>query len=222
MFNLLVISNLIILFVSVVNMMLSTLTINMITWIGYDTQSEMMTKITNGIFVAQFFNTGLIYLFVYANFGETIPGLGGIFRGPYYDYTTEWYTTVGGGLLIYTMLFNSLFPQIMQCVADFQKWLFRRMDQSWAKGLDATYSTKCTQVSQYVKLYSGDDYIVHFRYSGLLTTAYVTMMYGVGMPVLFPIALFTYAMYWIHEKYHMAYNYQLPPSYDDRLTENMI
>jgi hypothetical protein len=51
----------------------------------------MMTKITNGIFVAQFFNTGLIYLLVYANFGETIPKLGSIFRGPYYDYTSEWY-----------------------------------------------------------------------------------------------------------------------------------
>jgi len=120
------------------------------------------------------------------------------------------------------MLFNALFPQIMQIVADVQKWLFKRMDQSWAKGNDADYKTKCTQVSQYIKLYSGDDYIVHFRYSGLLTTAYVTMLYGVGMPVLFPIAAFTYGCYWIHEKYHMAYNYVLPPTYDDRLTENMI
>jgi len=89
-------------FISVVNMVLSTLTIKMINWIGYDTQSETMTKITNGIFVAQFFNTGLIYLLVYANFGETMPKLGRIFRGPYYDYTSEWYSTVGGGLIIYT------------------------------------------------------------------------------------------------------------------------
>jgi hypothetical protein len=39
-------------FVVVVNTVLSELTIRMITWIGYDTHSEMMTKITNGIFVA--------------------------------------------------------------------------------------------------------------------------------------------------------------------------
>jgi hypothetical protein len=39
-------------FVVVVNTILSELTIRMITWIGYDTHSEMMTKITNGIFVA--------------------------------------------------------------------------------------------------------------------------------------------------------------------------
>jgi len=36
-FKLLIISNLIVVFISVVNMILSTLTIKMITWIGYDT-----------------------------------------------------------------------------------------------------------------------------------------------------------------------------------------
>lgn len=46
------ITNAITAFVVVVNMILSELTIRMITWIGYDTHSEMMTKITNGIFVA--------------------------------------------------------------------------------------------------------------------------------------------------------------------------
>ncbi len=49
---LLTMTNVITGFVVVVNTILSELTIRMITWIGYDTHSEMMTKITNGIFVA--------------------------------------------------------------------------------------------------------------------------------------------------------------------------
>lgn len=78
----------------------------------------MMTKITNGIFIAQFFNTGLIYLLVNANFDDTFPKLGYIFRGPYLDYDPEWYPVVGY-LLVYTMIFNAIFPVIMQFVADF-------------------------------------------------------------------------------------------------------
>ena len=108
-------------------MILSELTIRMITWIGYDTHSEMMTKITNGIFVAQFFNTGLIYLLVTANFGDTIPFLAGVFSGPNLDYDSSWYSTTGY-LLIQTMLINMVLLPIMQVVNDLMAWFFRRSD----------------------------------------------------------------------------------------------
>jgi len=77
----------------------------------------MMTKITNGLFFAQFFNTGLIYLLVNANFKDTFPKLAYIFRGPFLDYEPAWYSTVGY-LLVYTMIFNAVFPVIMQIIAD--------------------------------------------------------------------------------------------------------
>lgn len=48
------------------------------------------------------------------------------------------------------------------------------------------------------------------------------MMYAVGLPILLPIAAATLAIFWIHERYHMAYTYRLPPSLDDKLTENAI
>jgi hypothetical protein len=48
------------------------------------------------------------------------------------------------------------------------------------------------------------------------------MMYGLGLPILFPIAVLTYGIFWLHEKYHMAYTYRLPPSFDDKLTHNTI
>lgn len=212
-------TNAITIFVVVVNTILTTLTVKLIEWIGYDTHSEKMTKITNGIFVAQFFNTGLIYLLVYANFEETLPFLGGIFKGPYYDYEPGWYRQVGGALIIYTALLNSVFPVIMQWVADVQKWLFKSMDQGFSKDV---YKTKTTQICQYINLYQGDNYVVNFKYSSLLTTCYVTMMYGVGMPILFPISLFAFVLFWAHERYHMAYTYQLPPAFDDKMSNNFL
>lgn len=214
-----ILTNCITIFVVVVNTILTTLTVSLIEWIGYDTHSEKMTKITNGIFVAQFFNTGLIYLLVFANFNETIPFLGGIFRGPYYDYQPDWYRQVGGALMIYTALLNAVFPVIMQWVADVQTWLFKSIDQGFSKD---KYQTKKTQICQYISLYQGADYTVNFKYSGILTTVYVTMMYGVGMPVLFPISFVAFVIFWCHERYHMAYNYQLPPAFDDKMSKNFL
>ena len=64
----------------------------MITWIGYDTHSELVTNITNGVFIAQFFNTAILILLVYANFTE----FGGtLFKGPFYDYQPAWYSVCG-------------------------------------------------------------------------------------------------------------------------------
>ena len=48
------------------------------------------------------------------------------------------------------------------------------------------------------------------------------MMYGLGLPILFPVAALSYFVFWATERYQMAYNYQLPPALDDALTRNMI
>lgn len=42
------------------------------------------------------------------------------------------------------------------------------------------------------------------------------------MPILFPIAVLTYIIFYCLERYSMAYTYQLPPSLDDRLTINAV
>lgn len=55
----------------VVNTIIREVTIVLITWIGYDTHSEQLTKITNGVFIGLFFNTGILLLLVYGDFSET-------------------------------------------------------------------------------------------------------------------------------------------------------
>ena len=71
-------------------------------------------------------------------------------------------------------------------------------------------------------LYSGPDYIVHFKYSGILNVTFVTMFYGLGLPILFPIAMLSYLIFWMTERYQIAYSYQLPPAMDDKMTINAI
>lgn len=71
-------------------------------------------------------------------------------------------------------------------------------------------------------MYSGPSYIVHFKYSAIFNVTFVTMMYGLGLPILFPIAVLNYVIFYLLERWHMAYTYQLPPSLDDKLTNNAI
>lgn len=70
-----------------INYILKVVTIMLITWIGYDTYSEQMAKITNGVFVALFFNTGILLLLTNANVSDVSVWLSSVFGGRYYDYS---------------------------------------------------------------------------------------------------------------------------------------
>lgn len=74
----------------------------------------------------------------------------------------------------------------------------------------------------YKDLYSGPDYVIHFKYSGILNIVYITMLYGIGMPILFPVAAFNFLNQWIAERIVVAYFCRLPPALDNKLTNNAI
>ena len=104
----------------VVNVILKKTTIGLITWIGYDTFSELMTRITNGVFIVLFFNTGLLLLLVNANLSE-VHILSSIFDGKYFDYSPQWYAAVGS-VLVQTMLTNAFMPPIFESIDNALKW----------------------------------------------------------------------------------------------------
>lgn len=51
---------------------------------------------------------------------------------------------------------------------------------------------------------------------------YITLMYGIGMPILFPIAAFKFFNLYICERITMAYAMKQPPCLDDKMTKNVI
>lgn len=67
-------------------------------------------------------------------------------------------------------------------------------------------------------IYVGPTYIAHFKYSSIMNITFVTMMYGVGLPLLFPIACLSFFVTYCVERYQVAYTYQLPPAMDDTST----
>ena len=56
-------------------------------------------------------------------------------------------------------------------------------------------------------LYTCPDHIIHYKYSGLLNVTYVTFMYGLGLPMLFPIAFISFFIFWLSERWQLAYHY---------------
>lgn len=84
------------------------------------------------------------------------------------------------------------------------------------------YVTKSKTLNQYLETYLGGVYAMHFKYSGIMNICFVTLMYGFGMPILYPIAVYALVVLYLSEKALLYYSYRQPPSYDQRLSNTVI
>jgi hypothetical protein len=70
-----------------------------------------------------------------------------------------------------------------------------------------------------VNLYSGPEHAMHFKYATILNTVFVTFMFGTALPILFPIAVFTFFNMYVCERVLLVYYYPKPPVYDEELND---
>lgn len=100
-----------------------------------------LASITNGVFYAQFLNTGILLLLLNANLEEFQPQfITKHIKGTYHDYTPEWYADVGYKI-VNTMLINSILPYINLFAAWMVPFLTRKLDNSFSGD---EYKTKAT------------------------------------------------------------------------------
>jgi len=167
-----------------VNYVLRYVIIILIKFVRYDTFSAELAAITNGIFYTQFINTGFLLLLVNANLSEhpKLP-LSSWLQGPFYDYMPAWYIDVGYKL-VYAMIINAFMPYagIVSCFM--APAIKRLLDSKFTWNM---YKTKCKSMQQYKDIWSGKAYIIHYKYSSVLNVVFVSMMYGIAMPILFPL-----------------------------------
>lgn len=100
------------------------------------------------------------------------------------------------------MMINSILPYVTLTVGFAIPALKRALDNKFSGDV---YKTKKTSMAMYKALYSGANYVIHFKYSGLLNITFITMMYGVGMPILFPLAAFNFFNQWLCERIIVSY-----------------
>jgi len=188
-------------------------------WVKESTKSEMLASVTNGVFITLYLNTGLLLTMANANLTAYAPKfITSNFTGPHHDYGPEWYAEVGF-LILKTMIINAFLPFSGLALGWGLPWIHRKMDMKWGNN---RYVTKKTSMLAYKKVWSGGEYIMHIKNAGLLLVVFVTCMYGVGMPMLFPVAACNFGIQWTCERIMAVYQVKLPPALDDKLTKNLI
>ena len=63
--------------------------------------------------------------------------------------------------------------------------------------LKVATKTSCITVAQYVDLYCGPEIIFYEQYASMIKIVFVTFTYGFALPVLFPIAAFSFMVMYI-------------------------
>lgn len=82
--------------------------------------------------------------------------------------------------------------------------------------------TKKTTIYQFVQQYAGPVYLIQSKYSAMMVIIFTTFMYGMALPILFPICLLAlFNMYFI-ETYCLVYFYRKPPMYDGKLDSRAL
>lgn len=82
--------------------------------------------------------------------------------------------------------------------------------------------TETKSIQQYISVYGGTNYLMHFKYSSILVQIFVAFMYGMFIPMLFPVATFGIANMYICEKLALTYLHKRPPMYDDSLNSRAL
>lgn len=101
------------------------------------------------------------------------------------------------------------------------RYVYRMCDQKkfWPSSV---LDTRSQTLPNFVNIYLGPLFLVHYKYSFLLNIVFVTFMYGSVMPILFPIAWFQIFIFYCTERLMVYYSYQRPPMYDDAITKSCI
>lgn len=202
--------------VVIINYVLRLLIVRPCIYVGMPTKGEESKLVTRSIFICQFLNTAVIMLLLNANLEpQGVP----FFDGQLSDFNSYWYNDTGN-TIVGTMVFNAYWP--------FLEWLLlllvfkvrnRVKDSGWrCRG----HTTKKKTLKQYIDLYSGPQYLIHFKYSTIMNIVFVTFLYGAGMPVLFPVAAVSLFVLYVIEKVLIFYWYRQPPMFDEKLNNSVL
>lgn len=200
-----------------INYILRTVCIMLVDWVGYSTETIRLSKTTTVTFIVQFFNSAFLLLMVNANMSEQ-PVTFWLTSGTMPDFNSAWFRSVGD-IIVAAMVFNVYYPIIEVLGYYALRVLFRCLDRGCRMKSE---NTKSTSIQGYISVYQGPIYFMHYKYSSILTIAYITFMYGFGMPVLFPIACASFLVLYVVEKFMLFYGHITPPMYDERLSNDVL
>lgn len=80
---------------------------------------------------------------------------------------------------------------------------------------NAPERTHTKSIYGFSDIYSGAVFYIHYKYSTLLNIAFVCLLYGSIIPLLFFVGLASYIVFYTVERLVLAYSYRRPPMYNN-------
>ena len=114
------------------------------------------------------------------------------------------------------MCINSVSMPIIKLMEYALRVVYRRQDQA-VRG--QTHSK--TQIG-YRQIHFGPKYYIAFQYSFLMTLIFMAMIYGLALPILYPITLVTLIVFYYLEISMIYYSYRMPPEYDEEINNGCL
>jgi len=141
-----------------------------------------------------------------------------LFNGPFSDYLPQWYIEVGVKIIT-TYTVQGIMPYINVVKETIIRKLMGRLDSGCSGD---RFKTKSRTIQSYKAAYSGPDMPIHFKYSEALNITFLAMLYGFGMPIMYPMAMAILSSQRLCERIQVAYNYRQPPAMDDSLSNSVM
>lgn len=141
-----------------------------------------------------------------------------IFNGPFCDYMPQWYIDVGLKIIT-TYLVQGMMPYINVVKESVLYRLKIKVDQKCSGN---RYKSKSHTIQMYKAVYTGKEWPIHFKYSDALNITFLAMLYGIGMPIMFPMAMIIISNQRLGERVQVAYYMRQPPAMDNALSNSVL
>jgi len=131
----------------------------------------------------------------------------------YPDLNADWYGDIGW-TITQSMIIMAGLPVCFLGGFWWMKVCYRWLDAGFfccTKQIDR--KTKTTTQKQYKDLWSGFGYVMYSQYSSVAVQIFVSSIYGIMCPVLYPITFFSLVTMYTMERLNLAYWHPRPPMY---------
>jgi len=132
------------------------------------------------------------------------------------DYSNKWFE-VDGELLVKMMLMAGIYPLIEATLIVPFYWSLRWADRNINRLIDGT-ATAMPSVDAYIELHGGPEFLLSYRLSAMLLQVSVALLYGVAVPVLYPIVFINLLIQNVIDRILLCYFYREPPHHDEKST----
>jgi len=120
------------------------------------------------------------------------------------------------------MLTNIMWPVFEFFMFWSLRVLFRMLDQRRCCVKPTPESTRSKTLQAFESLYSGPNFLVHYKYSTMQNIVFVCFLFGPVMPLLFPVGLVSLFVLNTMERLMLAYSYKKPLMQDSLIAKSSI